>query len=248
MADPIDDVLAATARAPAPARAPALPPAVAPAPGSEAPAVRLATTSRVEAFSDGVMAIAITLLVLDLKVPDATQVVEGGLLAALGARWPSYLAYLAAFLTIGIIWLNHRAFVDRIRRFDGPLHWLNLMLLLGVATLPFPTSLLAAYLAEGGANASAAATIYGLLSVATALPWLLMWRHIVRHPELLEPPLTVGDARAELRRATIGPVVYLVAVPIALVAPLIALVFYIGIALVYAVSNQGSIADGRTSD
>ena len=134
------------------------------------------------------MAIAITLLVLDLKVPDAVQVHDGNLLGALAARWPSYLAYLAAFLTIGIIWLNHRAFVDRIRRFDGPLHWFNLLLLLGVATLPFPTSLLAAYLADGGSAASTAAVIYGLLSVATALPWLLMWRHLVRHPELLEPP------------------------------------------------------------
>jgi uncharacterized membrane protein len=208
----------------------------------DAAGVRLSTTSRVEAFSDGVMAIAITLLVLDLKVPESTGVADGTLLTALGARWPSYLAYLAAFLTIGIIWLNHRAFVDRIRRFDARLHWLNLALLLGVATLPFPTSLLAAFLAAGGANASAAATIYGLLSVATALPWLLMWRHIARHPDLLEPPLTAADARAELRRAAIGPVVYLIAVPIALFAPAVALVFYIAIALLYAVTNQGTIS------
>ena len=209
--------------------------------GRSEPGIRLSTTSRVEAFSDGVMAIAITLLVLDLKVPEAADLPEGGLLAALAARWPSYLAYLAAFLTIGIIWLNHRAFVDRVRRFDGPLHWLNLMLLLGVATLPFPTSLLAAYLAEGGPSASVVAVIYGVLSVATALPWLLMWRHLVRHPELLEPPLTVADARAELRRASIGPLAYAVAVPVALVAPVLALVFYIGVALVYAITNQGSI-------
>jgi len=96
---------------------------------------RLSSTGRVEAFSDGVMAIAITLLVLDLKVPPLDAVTPGGLLSALAARWPSYVAYLAAFLTIGIIWLNHRTLVDRIARFDARLHWLNLMLLLGVATL-----------------------------------------------------------------------------------------------------------------
>jgi len=189
------------------------------------------------------MAIAITLLVLDLKVPEAANLPAGGLLEALAERWPSYLAYLAAFLTIGIIWLNHRAFVDRVRRFDGSLHWLNLALLLGVATLPFPTSLLAAYLAEGGRSASVAAVVYGVLSVATALPWLLMWRHLVRHPDLLEPPLTVADARLELRRASIGPLVYAIAVPVAFVAPVLALAFYIGIALVYAVTNQGAIGD-----
>jgi len=201
---------------------------------------RLSQTGRVEAFSDGVMAIAITLLVLDLKVPsDAETRGAGSLIAAMGQHWPSYLAYLAAFLTIGIIWLNHRAFVDKIRRFDSRLHWLNLALLLGIATLPFPTALLAAYLAEGGAPASTAAVVYGLLSVATALPWTLMWRHIVRHPELLEPPFDVDHARAELRRASIGPLIYVLAVPLDLFLPLAALLFYIAIAVLYAITNQG---------
>ena len=91
---------------------------------------RLSPTGRVEAFSDGVMAIAITLLVLDLKVPPLEEVTNGGLADALLARWPSYVAYLTAFLTIGIIWLNHRTLVDRIARFDARLYWLNLMLLM----------------------------------------------------------------------------------------------------------------------
>ena len=99
----------------------------------------LSTTNRVEAFSDGVMAIAITLLVLDLKLPATTNVANGGLLHALLVRWPTYVAYLAAFLTIGIIWLNHHTLIGKIARFDTRLHWLNLVLLLGVATLPFPT-------------------------------------------------------------------------------------------------------------
>jgi len=97
---------------------------------STGPARQLSQTGRIEAFSDGVMAIAITLLVLDLKVPSAAEVSDSGsLLGALLDRWPSYLAYLAAFLTIGIIWLNHRAFVDRIIRFDARMQWLNLALL-----------------------------------------------------------------------------------------------------------------------
>jgi uncharacterized membrane protein len=205
------------------------------------PTARLSQTGRVEAFSDGVMAIAITLLVLDLKVPTAAEVSEGGsLLAALLSHWPAYLAYLAAFLTIGIIWLNHRTFVDRVSRFDNRMQWLNLALLLGVATLPFPTALMAAYVNAPGPAASTAAAAYGLLSVATALPWVLMWRHLVGHPDLLEPPLTATYARAELKRASIGPLIYLVAIPIALVAPIVALVFYVAIAVLYAVTSEGA--------
>jgi uncharacterized membrane protein len=209
--------------------------------GPTEPTARLSSTGRVEAFSDGVMAIAITLLVLDLKVPMETEVAHAGsLLGALGDRWPSYLAYLAAFLTIGIIWLNHRAFVDRVRHFDNRLQWLNLMLLLGVATLPFPTSLLAAYVGEGGSAASTAAVVYGLLSVGTALPWSFMWRHLADRPDLLEPPFDASYARAELRRGSIGPVIYALAIPVAVVAPLVALVFYIAIAVLYAITNQGT--------
>ena len=207
------------------------------------PTTRLSSTGRIEAFSDGVMAIAITLLVLDLKVPSADDVLRaGGLVAALGERWPSYVAYLAAFLTIGIIWLNHRSFVDKINRFDNRLLWLNLLLLLGVATLPFPTSLLAAYVGGGGPSASAAAAIYGLLSVGTALPWVFMWRHLAEQPDLLEAPFDAAYARTELRRGSIGPVVYAVAIPVAILAPIVALVFYLAIAVLYGLTNQGSRA------
>jgi uncharacterized membrane protein len=212
--------------------------------------MRLSATGRVEAFSDGVMAIAITLLVLDLKVPTTTEIDKAGsLITALAARWPSYAAYLAAFLTIGIIWLNHRSFVDKIRRFDATLHWLNLGLLLGVATLPFPTSLLAAYVTDSNsAAASTAAVIYGLLSFGTALPWSFMWRHLARHPVLLEPPLGERYARKELRRAALGPVIYGLAIPLAWFAPLLALAFYIALAVLYAVTNQGASFGGPAAD
>jgi uncharacterized membrane protein len=211
-----------------------------PAEATPEPTTRISGTGRIEAFSDGVMAIAITLLVLDLKVPTEAQVADaGGLLAALAARWPSYVAYLAAFLTIGIIWLNHRAFIDKIRRFDDRLLWLNLLLLLGVATLPFPTALLAEYVSVGGPAASTAAVIYGLLSMATALSWTFMWRHLADRPDLLEPPFGASYARSELRRAGFGPLIYVVAVPIALVAPIVALLFYVGTAVLYALTSQG---------
>ena len=200
---------------------------------------RLSPTGRVEAFSDGVMAIAITLLVLELKVPASTEIGDDGLLGALLRRWPSYVAYLAAFLTIGIIWLNHHTLVAKIARFDARLHWLNLLLLLGVATLPFPTALLADYVGEGGPNASVAAAAYGLLATLMALPWGFIWRHLIDHPELLEPGYDAAHARAELRRGSIGVPIYAAATIVSLFFPLLALALYAGIAGLYAITSQG---------
>jgi uncharacterized membrane protein len=213
---------------------------------------RLSPTGRVEAFSDGVMAIAITLLVLDLKVPALEDVRDGHLVEALAARWPSYVAYLAAFLSIGIIWLNHRTLVDRIRRFDARLHWLNLMLLLGVATLPWPTALVAEYVQRGGPDASAAAALYGLTATFMALPWGFIWRHLADRPDLLEPGLDAAYARAEWRRGFVGLPIYIFATLVALLLPLAALGLYLAIAILYAVTSQGiavrAPADSTTDD
>jgi uncharacterized membrane protein len=199
--------------------------------------IRLSPTGRVEAFSDGVMAIAITLLVLDLKVPE--NIAPGELLPALLHQWPAYVAYLAAFLTIGIIWLNHRTLVDRIARFDAQLHWLNLMLLLGVATLPFPTSLMASYLQRGGVDATVATFVYGLCATLMAIPWGFFWRHLAARPELLEPEYDAAYARAEWKRGFVGLPIYIVATLVALVAPVVSLLLYLGIAILYAVTSQG---------
>ncbi len=206
---------------------------------------RISSTGRVEAFSDGVMAIAITLLVLDLRVPtDAETLAAGGLLGALIAKWPAYVAYLAGFFTIGIIWLNHHALVDAIRRFDWRLQWLNLLLLLGVATLPFTTAVMAAYVERGGPDASIAAALYGALALVMALPWTLIWMHLRGHPDLLEPGFGVADAKAAIRRNIFGPVIYGAAVLVAFVAPVAALGLYIAIAVYFASVRQPDRAPG----
>ena len=200
---------------------------------------RLSATGRVEAFSDGVMAIAITLLVLELKVPTSADAAGGQLLAILLERWPSYVAYLAAFLTIGIIWLNHHTLLSKIARFDARLHWLNLLLLLGVATLPFPTALIAEHVGDGGWNASVAAAAYGLTATLMALPWGFIWRHLADHPELLEPGYDAAHAHGELRRGVLGVPIYAAATAVSFVAPFLALALYAGIAALYAITSQG---------
>src|SRR4051794_23254092 len=99
-------------------------------------------TSRLEAFSDGVLAIAITLLIIDVRVPDT----DGSLVTALGRLWPSYLSFIVSFTIIGIIWVNHHAMFQLVAKTTRTLLFLNLILLLAVAWLPFPSAVLAHYL------------------------------------------------------------------------------------------------------
>jgi uncharacterized membrane protein len=201
---------------------------------------RLSPTTRVEAFSDGVMAIAITLLILEVKVPHES---DGPLLGALVRLWPSYLAYLASFFTIGVIWMNHHAFFGRVRRIDHALAWCNLALLLGVSFLPFPTAVLAEHVVHGGWNARVAAASYGLVGVLMTIPWVFMWRRLAQRPTLMEPGHGAAFARVEGRRAWVGVVVYGVCIGVGLVAPVVALVLFLAVAVFYGVTSQGSEPD-----
>ncbi len=196
--------------------------------------VRLSPTNRVEAFSDGVMAIAITLLILEIDVPRGEH-----LLDQLLHEWPSYLAYLASFFTIGIIWLNHHAFFNRLRHIDHQLQWWNLMLLLSVSFLPFPTAVLADYVEEGGNNARIAAAFYGLVGVLMTIPWVFMWRRLARRPELFEPGFDARFARSEGSRAWVGVLVYAICIAVGMLSPIAALVLFLAVALFYAVTSQG---------
>lgn len=120
--------------------------------------------NRAEAFSDGVFAVAATFLVFEIRVPD----VHSGLGRALLAEWPSYAAYAISFGTILVIWVNHHAIVDAIERFDRRLLFLNGVLLMTVAVIPFPTGLLAQYL-QAGHDQTAAAVAYGLAATAMSI-------------------------------------------------------------------------------
>ena len=133
-------------------------------------------TGRLEAFSDGVFAIAITLLVLDIGVPHGSG---DDLLGALAEQWPGYLAYLVSFATIGAIWFKHTVITDYLERATSVLGRLNLLLLLVVSFLPFPTRVLGEYAGETS-PARVAVTVYGInLLLASALVSLL-WRYAVR--------------------------------------------------------------------
>ncbi len=160
-------------------------------------------TSRIEAFSDGVFAIAITLLILDVHVPSSNQ---GSLGHALAKQWPTYVAYLISFAFIGIMWVNHHRLFNHIRRSDNGLMFLNLLLLLGVSVVPFPTALLAAHYYSGGRTMAAA--VFNGTYVVIAVFFNVLWHHAVRG-DLLDSA-TRESAEAISKQYAVGPISYLV--------------------------------------
>ena len=188
--------------------------------------------TRLEAFSDGVFAIAITLLVLDIHVPDPTE--TASLAAALGDQWPSYVAYAVSFLTIGIIWINHHAMIRRLAAVDHGLLTLNLLLLLLVALLPFTTALMAAYLRETSGEHLAAA-IYSGSCLLMGVAFAATNRHaLVVKPDLLAAPVSAARRRTILIRAVAGVAPYAIATALAVVSPYASLAICGAVALYYA--------------
>jgi len=188
-------------------------------------------TTRMEAFSDGVFAIAITLLVLEIEVPAPGS---GSLGHELAAQWPSYAAFVVSFLTIGIIWINHHAMVRRLRVVDHSILIWNLLLLMTVSALPFTTALMATYLKESQGEALAAA-IYSGSFVAMSLVFTGMNHHILfGRVDLLGEDREEAARRLAWRRGFAGVVPYILATALAPVSPYLTLAICAAIALFYA--------------
>ena len=190
------------------------------------------STNRLEAFSDGVLAVAITLLVLDIHVPNAGS--PGSLASKLAHGWPNYAAYVTSFITIGIIWVNHHAMISRLREADHAILVLNLLVLLSVALLPFATSLLATYLREPHGQHLAAA-VYGGAFLLMAILFSLLQRHILlAKSHLMADAMPERDRRRLLRRATAGVVPYALATALAPVSAYVTLIICSAVAAFYA--------------
>jgi uncharacterized membrane protein len=184
--------------------------------------------ARLEAFSDGIFAIAATLLVLDLGVPKTGSSLLEGLLH----QWPAYAAYATSFLTIGIIWVNHHAVLQRLERVDRGLLFLNLILLLFVALIPFPTKVLAQYLQSWGADAHVAAAAYGVAMILMGLSFSILNYYATARG------LMAGHQRLtfiQQVRFSIGLLMYAVGTGVALIDARIALLIYAALAVYYVI-------------
>jgi uncharacterized membrane protein len=190
---------------------------------------RLSESNRVEAFSDGVFSIAITLLVLELAVPT----VSGDFGRNLVDEGVSYVAYLAAFANIGVLWMGHHTVFTRIAAVDSGLLWRNLVLLLTVSVVPFPTAVIAsAYRVGTDADQAAAVVAYAAVGIASGVAWTLLFTYLRRRPDLLDPATDRGWFR--LSETLITLVGYAIAGLIGwLISPSVALVIFLVFPVLY---------------
>ncbi|GCE30756.1 DUF1211 domain-containing membrane protein [Dictyobacter alpinus] len=196
-------------------------------------------TTRLEAFSDGVFAVAITLLVLDIKLPHAD--VTGKLLDnselwhAIFEQWPTLLAFVSSFFTIGIMWLNHHRIFKHIKHLDTPLMFLNMLLLMIIVFIPVPTSLLSEYIIYP--DQKTAVLLYSGTFFAMALCFNVLWRYASHKGRLLGKDADMVGVERISRQYLFGPLVYIVALGIAWINTPASLVFNLLLAIFFALPD-----------
>jgi uncharacterized membrane protein len=174
-------------------------------------------TERITAFSDGVFAIAITLLVLDLKLPDEPSHAPGDLTALLLELIPKFYSWVLSFVIIGIYWMGHHQMFSYIRRIDGTLLWLNILFLLCISFIPFPTSVLGEY----GDRRPAVILYFGTLC-ATGLSGTLLWWYATRDRRLVDPDLDPQLVTYSTLRGVTAIGIFLLAIGVSFLSPEIA--------------------------
>jgi uncharacterized membrane protein len=190
-------------------------------------------TGRVEAFSDGVFAIAITLLIL--AVGFEQSIAEGALEHQLVHLWPAYIAYAVSFLTVGIMWVNHHQIFRHFRMVDRPLLLLNILLLMCISFTPFPTRVVAEHAHDAG-DRQAAAVLYGITMTCTAICFFAVWYYGSRR--LLRPDADMREVDGITRSYLPGAPIYALATLVAFVNPIVSLIIFGSLAIFYAISSS----------
>ena len=198
------------------------------------------SSTRVEAFSDGVFAIAITLLILEIRVPHG----DHDLWAGLRALWPSYIAFVMSFAVILIMWVNHHELLRMVRGVSYPFLFANGLLLLTVTFVPFPTAVLAQHLATPEARTAVA--LYCGTFVVNSLAWGLVFSTMVRG-RLFHAGVDAGTIQRVRRAYLAGPLVYVLATLVALRQPLLGLALNASLWLLWIRLGYGEAAEGRRS-
>ncbi len=196
---------------------------------------------RTEAFSDGVFAIAITLLALELKTPmDGDQPLKSGLFQALAHQWPSYVSFVTSFLTILITWINHHRMFEVIHKRDNAFMLLNGLLLMTVTLIPFPTELVAEYILTKDAWLSAA--VYSGLFILIAGTFNALWRHAAKGDRLFSEHSDHKVIEHIDKQFRFGPVAYIVTFALSFIAPLASIVGCFALAAFYAIPPKSETA------
>jgi uncharacterized membrane protein len=190
-------------------------------------------TGRAEAFSDGIFAIAVTLLILEIRAPAQHDIgSDGALWHALRGLWPAYLAYIISFATILVTWINHHAIMRLVARTDHAFLLLNGLLLALITAVNFPTSLIAEYIGHPGEQAAALA--YSGVFLLMAFAFNILWRYTIWHDRLLLASADRAQVRAIDRRFRFGPLYYVAAFAVAFVNAKASLIFCLLLAVLFA--------------
>src|SRR6184192_1573252 len=201
-------------------------------------------TARLETFADGVLAIAITLLILEVKVPHGSGAALGSRLAH---QWPSYVGYAVSFLTIGVIWVNHHHMFKLIERSTHAFLMLNVVFLMTIAFLPWPTALVAAYIRDPSGR-HVAAVVYGLTMVSIAVMFNLVWWYASSRGRLLVAGIDPAAIARTNRSYLMGPIVYGIATVVAPVNAFLSLAIYAALAVYWLLPGTGPRAMGPSPD
>lgn len=188
---------------------------------------------RLHALIDGVFAIAVTLLVLDLPRPGNSAHLAHDLLE----RWPAYVAYLVSFVTVGILWIEHHGMMSAVRYINRRFLERTLVFLLFVSIIPWPTALAAQYAEQGGAGARTAAVLYAATMLLMGLSFAFGWRYLAAHNELVSEPARAAFP-AGARRALLGGLIYVAAILLALLSPIASFALDALVAIYFAASRS----------
>lgn len=191
--------------------------------------------TRVEAFSDGIFAIIITLLVLEIKVPhigEANSAEE--LLKALSGLLPKIIGWIISFFTIAVIWVNHHKIFKQIKQLDNGIFWWNAFLLLWCTFIPFPTAVLGDY-----PDNQTSVILYGVVMALMALSFTLMRYYAIRNKDILDESVNIRVFKKGTQFSLLfGPIMYLIGVGVGFIHPYLAFAVYLGIPLYFIFSEN----------
>lgn len=200
---------------------------------------RVEGTGRVEAFSDGVIAIIVTLLIFEVRVPDIDVLSTAGIVAALPALAPKFISFAISFFTVAIFWVNHHHFFSRITHSNWKLLWLNNFLLFWLTVVPFTTAFVGDYPTQ-----PLVVALYGVNLSLAGLSFVLMGQYVFFLSDLMPESIPLRDRRFEWGRSWVGTIAYALAALLAFVSVYLALILLALIPFFYVVPNLLRSSEG----
>ena len=190
------------------------------------------STARLEAFSDGVFAIAITLLIIEIKVPSHDDLKNETLMHYISNQWPKYFAYILSFVIIGIYWANHHYLFKLFKRTDHVFNLLNVFFLMAIAFLPFPTGVLGDYIITAEHKRSAV-SFYAFAIWLPSLTWLMIWLYAKHKKRIIDGSLTDRFINSLTQQYYVSNLLYILAFIISLVSATVSITICVGLTLLY---------------